>query len=293
MEALQSITTVVTGTDSIDGNILREITVAVTSPTTGFDDSWFEKLPKLKLVAIFGVGTDRIDLQKARTRNIDVTTTLDILTNDVTDMAFALLLALTRQIMQGDQLIRKGKWVKGESLPLGTSIRNKRIGVVGLGAIGYDIARRAEAFGMKPRYYNRNPKPDAPWPHYTSATELARDSDILAVAISATPQTERIISQEVLEALGKKGIIVNIARGAVIDEPALIQALQQKNISGAALDVFLNEPDINPAFLDLPNVVLAPHQGSATIETRHAMGQCVIDNIAAVLDGKPALTVVN
>lgn len=293
MEALRSITTIVSNTGPLDEAILREITVAVTSPVTGFDDSWFEKLPGLKLIAVFGVGTDHISLQKARERHVDVATALNTLTDDVTDMAFALLLALTRQITQGDRLIREGQWAKGERLPLGLSLRNKRLGVVGLGAIGYDIARRAEAFGMKPRYYNRSPKPDAPWPCLPSITQLAHDSDILSVAISAAPQTEGIISRQVLEALGENGILVNIARGAVVDEAALIEALQQKTIRGAALDVFMNEPDINPAFFDLANVVLAPHQGSATIESRLTMWNCVVENIAAVLAEKPALTVVN
>jgi len=293
LEKLQAMTTIIQPGNNMDADLLRQITVAVASPMTGIEDSWFERLPALKLIAVFGVGTDRINLKAARKRNIDVATTLNLLTEDVTDMAFALLLALTRQIIPGDQMIREGIWTAGKKLPLGVSLRGKRFGVVGLGAIGFDIASRGEAFGMQPRYYNRSIKPQAPWPHYDSVLELAENSDILALAISATPQTEKIINMDVLEALGKTGILINIARGAIVDEDALIAALRNHTIAGAGLDVFLNEPDIKQEFFNLPNVVLAPHQGSATLETRTAMGQCVIDNIAAVLAGKPALTIVN
>lgn len=293
LEKLQGITTIIRPDSEIDAAALSQTTVVVASPMTGMEDSWFERLPALKLIAVFGVGTDRINLKAARNRNIDVTTTLNLLTEDVTDMAFALLLALTRQIIPGDQMIRTGEWAAGKKLPLGMSLRGKRLGVVGLGAIGFDIAKRGEAFGMQPHYYNRSPKPQAPWPYYDSVVELAENSDILALAISATPQTEKIINAEVLEALGEKGILINIARGAVVDEHALLTALRDKTIAGAGLDVFLNEPDIKQAFFDLPNVALSPHQGSATLETRTAMGQCVIDNITAVLAGKPALTIVN
>ncbi|UXM94758.1 2-hydroxyacid dehydrogenase [Bartonella sp. HY329] len=290
---IEAVTTPIFAKDNPSDDILKNVQYAVVSPMTGFDESWFDRLANLKLIAVFGVGFDKINIKEARRRNIDVTTTLGILTEDVTDMALALLLALTRKIVKGDEFIRAGTWAKGEKFPLGTSIRGKKVGIVGLGAIGLDIAERTQAFGMLPRYYNRSPKANITWPHYPNVVELAKDSDALIVAISANGETEKIINKDVLEALGSSGVLINIARGSVIDEDALITALQNKIIAGAGLDVFLNEPKINPAFLTLDNVVLAPHQGSATNETREAMGQCVIDNIKAIIDGKPALTLIN
>lgn len=290
---IEAVTTPIFAKDNPSDDVLKSVQYAVVSPMTGFDESWFNRLANLKLIAVFGVGFDKINIKEARRRNIDVTTTLGILTEDVTDMALALLLALTRKIVKGDEFIRAGTWAKGEKFPLGTSIRGKKVGIVGLGAIGLDIAERTQAFGMLPRYYNRSPKANINWPHYPNVVELAKDSDALIVAISANGETEKIINKDVLEALGSSGVLINIARGSVIDEDALITALQNKIIAGAGLDVFLNEPKINPAFLTLDNVVLAPHQGSATIETREAMGQCVIDNIKAIINGKPALTIIN
>ena len=290
---LEAISTPIFAKDNPDANVLNTIECAVASPMTGVEDAWFDRLPNLKLIAVFGVGFDKINIKEARRRNIDVATTINILTEDVTDMALALLLAFTRQIVKGDEFIRAGTWAEGERFPLGTSIRGKKIGIVGLGAIGVDIALRAEGFGMLPRYYNRSAKNNISWPHFPNVVDLARDSDVLIIAISANNETAKIINKDVLEALGPTGVLVNIARGSVIDEEALIFALQNKTIAGAGLDVFLNEPKINSAFLTLDNVVLAPHQGSATIETREAMGQCVIDNVKAVLDGKPALTIIN
>jgi len=278
--------------ESLDFNALRQVEVAVISPETGIDSAWFEHLPALKLIAAFGVGLDKVDIAKARARHIDITITRDVLTSDTADMSFALLMAVTRQILAGDALIRSEKWGLGKKLPLGTSLSGKKIGIVGLGAIGHDIALKAEVFGMKPRYYNRTPK-QVSWPHYDNVVDLARDSDILTVAIAANAQTEKIISSSVLDALGSEGIFINIARGAVVDEEALIDALAQERIAAAGLDVFCHEPTINPAFFDLPNVVLAPHQGSATRETRLKMGQCVLDNVQAFFDGKPLLTAID
>jgi len=275
-----------------DWEALRHVEVVVCSPATGFDSSWFESLPALKLIAVVGVGLDKIDVHKARARHIDITITRDILTDDTAAMAFALLLAATRQIVAGDQMIRNGSWAQGHQFPLGISLYGKKLGIVGLGAIGHDIACKAQAFGMQPLYYNRSPR-QVPWPHYANVEELARESDVLAVAIAANGQTEKIISARVLDALGREGILINVARGAVVDEEALIAALAQGRLAGAGLDVFVNEPKINPAFFSLSNVVLAPHQGSATRETRLKMAQCVIDNVQAFFDGKPLLTAID
>jgi len=273
--------------------LLAKIELAVCSPIRGFDPVWFERLPALKLIATFGVGLDKVDVVQARARGIAVTITRDVLTHDTADQAFALLLALTRQIIKGDAMIRAGHWAAGERLPHGHSLRSKRLGIVGMGAIGYEIACRGEAFGMQVGYYNRRAKENAPWAYYCDLHELARASDVLVVAIAATVETEKMISASVLAALGSDGFLVNIARGAVIDESALIEALRDTRIAGAGLDVFYNEPDINPAFLTLSNVVLAPHQGSATVETRLAMGQNVIDNICAFLSAGRPLSAIN
>jgi len=278
--------------ETMDFSQLAQVEVAVISPATGLNPVWFEYLPSLKLIAAFGVGLDKVDVAQAQARHVDITITRDILTSDTADMGFALLMAVTRQIVAGDAMIRQGQWGLGQKLPLGTSLRGKRIGIVGLGVIGHDIASKAEVFGMKPRYYSRTPK-KVSWPRYDNVVDLARDSDILTVAISANAQTEKIISSPVLDALGQEGIFINIARGAVVDEEALITALSQGRIAAAGLDVFCNEPTINPAFFSLPNVVLAPHQGSATRETRLKMGQCVIDNVKAFFDGKPLLTAID
>lgn len=293
LEAIKKIITPIFVKDNPSDAVLATIKCTIVSPMSGFDSVWFDRLPNLKLIAVFGVGFDKIDIVKARQRNIDVATTIDILTHEVTDMAFALLLAFTRRIVKGDAFTRSGHWAQGNNFPLGTSIRGKKIGIVGLGAIGHDIALTAQAFGMQPHYYNRTPKPNISWPHYPNVVELAKNTDVLIIAISANQQTEKIINKAVLAALGPTGIVINIARGAVIDEEELITALKNKTIAGAGLDVFVNEPKIDERFFTLDNVVLAPHQGSATIETREAMGQCVIDNIKAVLAGKPALTVIN
>lgn len=278
---------------ALEKTVAEKIGVAVASPMKGVDDIWFDRLPNLKLIAVNGVGTDRINLAKARSFGIDVTTTLDILTEDVADLAFALLLAVTRQVTLADRFIRDGRWSDGQLFPLGTSLRGKKLGVVGLGAIGREIAKRGEAFGMLPRYYNRTPKKDVTWPHYATPVALAKDSDILAVAISATSETVQSINSDVFAALGAGGIIINIARGSIINESDLIAALKNNTIAGAGLDVFLNEPHINAALLALDNVVLTPHVGSATVETRTRMGQCVIDNVNAVIGGEKPINIVN
>jgi len=289
---LSRIVTLIRPDEATDPAVLASIRVAVCSPIQGFDSIWFNRLPCLKMISVFGVGLDKIDVEAARTRGIAITITRDILTQDTADMAFALLLGLTRQIVSGDAMIREGRWAAGERLAHGVSLRNKKLGIVGLGAVGHEIARKASIFGMKPSYYNRHRKQDVAWDFYDNVQDLAASSDILAIAIAATTQTNKIISAAVLNALGKNGIIINIARGAVIDEEALITALKDKTIAGAGLDVFCNEPKINPAFLGLPNVVLAPHQGSATVETRHAMAQCVVDNVRNFLECGYPLTAI-
>jgi len=290
--ALEKIVTLIRPAEATDPSLLALINVAICSPINGFDAKWFDRLPNLKLIAVFGVGLDKVDVKQAKKRGIVITITRDILTQDTADQAFALLLALTRQTIAGDAMIRADKWAMGERLAHGVSLRDKKIGIVGMGAIGQDIARKAEAFGLQVSYYNRSFKKGMNWPFYADIHELAYNSDILAIAIAATPETDKLISASVLKALGQRGLLINIARGAVIDEAALINALTDNTIAGAGLDVFNNEPNINSAFFTLPNVVLAPHQGSATVETRRAMAQNVIDNVSSFLTNGHTLTAI-
>jgi len=265
----------------------------VTGGGTGLANDWIERLPALGIIAINGVGTDRVDLPFARARNVDVTTTPGVLTDDVADIGMALMLAVMRRITEGDRMVRDGRWANGEGFPLGSSPKGKRFGILGLGQIGRALARRGEAFGMSVCYYNRSPVTDVNWSARATPVELARDSDVLAVCIAASRATQNIVDQPVLDALGKSGILLNVARGTVVDEDALIQTLKSGGIAGAGLDVFVGEPRIRPEFASLPNTVLMPHQGSATLETRLAMGELVLTNLAAYFAGEKPPTTVN
>jgi lactate dehydrogenase-like 2-hydroxyacid dehydrogenase len=246
-------------------------------------------LPKLEIIGCFGVGTDGIDLAAAKARGIRVTNTPGVLNEDVADLALALMLGIARQIAQSDAFTRSGAWSNG-NYPLLTRMNGKRLGLLGLGQIGMAIARRAEAFAMQISYSARNRRSDVAYPYYASPAELAANSDFLVAILPGGAATEKIVSAEVLRALGPNGFFINVARGSVADEAALLQALEQKTIAGAALDVYYNEPNIDPRFFTLPNVLLHPHGGSATVETRKAMGQLVRDNLAAHFAGKPLLT---
>ncbi len=280
-----------------DGNAALEaalpsIRAVATGGGTGFSNAWIERLPALSIIAINGVGTDKVDLKFARSRNINVTTTPGILTDDVADLGIALLLAVLRHITKGDGFVRGGKWGR-EAFPLGHSPKRKRVGVLGLGQIGRAFARRAEVFGMDVCYWNRSPISDVAWKSYASPLELAQASDILVVSIAAGAATQNIVNAEVLRALGKAGVLINIARGSVVDENALLAALNDGTIAGAGLDVFVNEPSIRRDFYSAPNTVLMPHQASATVETRIAMGELVLANIAAQFAGEIPPTTVN
>lgn len=246
-------------------------------------------LPNLEIITCFGVGTDGIDFTATRPRGIKVTNTPDVLTDDVADLAIALMISVAREMPQAERHLRAGKWPAG-GVPPATRMSGKRLGIVGLGRIGMAIARRAEAFGMAISYFNRNPKPATGYHRYEALNDLAANSDFLVTAISAGPSTEKLISADVLNALGPAGFFVNIARGAVVDEEALIAALQNRTIKAAALDVYMNEPDIDRRFLTLENAVLLPHIGSGSVETRKAMGKLVRDNLDAHFAGKPLLT---
>lgn len=272
---------------------LPSIRAVATGGGTGLGNDWIERLPALGIIAINGVGTDKVDLPFARSRGIDVTTTPGVLTDDVADIGIALMLAVLRRIAEGDRLVREGRWAAGESLPLGRSPKGRRIGILGLGQIGKALARRAEAFGMSVRYWNRSKIEGTGWTACATPADLARDSDVLAVCVAASAGTHNIVDGKVLEALGPEGIVVNVARGSLIDEDALIAALNAGAIAGAGLDVFTGEPKIREEFHRTPNTVLMPHQGSATVETRKAMGDLVLANLAAHFAGQRPPTVVN
>ncbi len=247
--------------------------------------------PQLEIIAVFGVGFDAVDLPAARARGIRVTNTPDVLTDDVADLAVGMLLALSRGIAGADAFVRDGAWGTKASFPLQRKVTGKRAGILGLGRIGHQIAHRLEAFGMEIAYCSRQPKPDAGrWKHVADPVELAKQSDFYVVALAATPETRHVVGREVLSALGPTGMLINISRAANVDETALLDALESGALGGAALDVFEGEPALNPRFLTAPNVLLQPHHGSGTQETRKAMGKLMRDNLTAHFAGKPLLT---
>ncbi len=248
-----------------------------------------DAVPNARIVAHFGVGYDNVDVECARGKGVVVSNTPDVLTDCVADLAMGLVIDVARGVSAGDRYVRSGRWLKGP-MPLATKVSGKRLGIVGLGRIGRAIAARAEGFDMEIRYHNRRQSPDAPYPFEHSLLELARWCDFLMVATSGGEATRGLISAAVIEALGPEGFLVNIARGSVVDEPALVTALAAKRIAGAALDVFADEPRVPEALLAMDNVVLTPHIASATTDTRAAMGQLVLDNLASFFETGRALT---
>jgi hydroxypyruvate reductase len=248
-----------------------------------------DELPKTEIIATQSVGLDHIDLAAAKKRGIAVTNTPDVLTDDVADLGMALVLAVARRIVVGDRYVREGRWLQG-NLPLATKVGGATMGILGLGRIGLAVAKRAEAFGMKVVYHGPREKAGAPYRFYPSLVEMAKAVDYLMVSCPGGSGTRELVNSAVFEALGPKGVVINISRGSVIDEPALVKALLEGRLGGAGLDVFADEPRVPEALLPLDNVVLQPHVGSATHSTRGAMGQLVIDNLKAHFAGKPLLT---
>jgi lactate dehydrogenase-like 2-hydroxyacid dehydrogenase len=247
--------------------------------------------PNVKMISIFGVGYDGIDVAAAKERGIQVTHTPDVLTDDVADLAMGLILSIGRRIPQSDKFVRNGDWVS-EPFTMTHKVTGTRLGVVGLGRIGQAIAKRAAAFDMTIAYTGRRAKTNAPFRYYPTASELAANSDYLVVAVPGGDDTKNMINAQVLKALGPKGIVINIARGSVVDQTALIQALKDKSIAGAALDVFWDEPNIDPQFFKMHNVVLTPHNGSNTHETRRAMADLALANLKAFFEERPLLTLI-
>ncbi len=241
--------------------------------------------PKAEIISIFGVGYDGIDVAAARARGIAVTHTPNVLTDDVADLALALLLAVSRRLLPADRHVRSGAWLQGP-VPLARKLSGGRLGIIGLGRIGSAIAKRAEAFGMSIAYTKRTVDPAVAYRYYPSAQALAAEVDFLVVAAFGGPTTRGLVSAEVLNALGPNGYLVNIARGSVVDEAALVAALREGRIAGAGLDVFASEPNVPAELFALDNVVLTPHIGSATTSTRQAMADLAFANLAAHFAGK-------
>jgi lactate dehydrogenase-like 2-hydroxyacid dehydrogenase len=247
------------------------------------------QLPALELISIMGVGYDGVDVAAAKARGVMVTHTPNVLNDDVADLAISLMLCAARQLPAADRFVRSGQWLKGP-MPLARKMSGARLGLVGMGRIGQAIAQRAQAFGMQIAYHTRTPKADVPYAHHADLLSLARDSDFLVLITPGGAGTRHLVNAQVLQALGPKGILVNVARGSVVDEAALIEALEGGVIGGAALDVFEDEPRVPQRLMDLPQVVLVPHIGSATGQTRQAMADLAFGNLREHFAGRPVLT---
>jgi lactate dehydrogenase-like 2-hydroxyacid dehydrogenase len=255
------------------------------------DAALLARLPALKVIGNFGVGYDTIDVPTAAGRGIVITNTPDVLNEEVADTALGLLLMTVRELSKAEAYMRAGRWAKeGDYRLTPGSLRDRKIGLMGFGRIGRAIARRLEAFNMPISYYARRKQPDVGYPHYSNLVAMARDVDILLAILPGGPATQNIINAEVLAALGPRGIFINMARGSIVDESALIAALKNKTILAAGLDVFLNEPNVNPEFLTLENATIVPHVGSASVFTRDQMGQLVVDNLMAYRQRQPPKT---
>jgi lactate dehydrogenase-like 2-hydroxyacid dehydrogenase len=248
------------------------------------------RFPNLEIVSSFGVGYDHMDVKWAAAHNVVLTNTPDVLTEEVADTALGLLLCTVREFPQAERYLRAGKWLERNYPLTKATLRNRTVGMVGMGAIGQATARRLAAFGVPVVYHTRKPRRDVSYLHCPSLIEMARAVDILMVIVPGGAGTANLINAEVLDALGPDGILINMARGSVVDEPALIKALQDKRIMAAGLDVFAKEPEVPQELIAMDNVVLFPHLGSASVYTREKMDQLVVDNIGAWAAGKPPLT---
>lgn len=270
------------------GPRVRAIASSVTSEM--IDAELMSRLPRLEIVATFGVGYDHVDVQWAAAHGVTVTNTPQVLTEEVADTALGLLLCTVREFPQAERHLRAGKWPE-RAYPLSkATLRNRTVGMVGMGAIGQAIARRLDAMRVPVVYHSRRPAAGVSYRYYPKLLDMARDVNILLVITPGGAETRNLIDAEVLKALGSDGILINMARGSVVDEQALIKALQDKTIMSAGLDVYLNEPEVPPELIAMENVVLFPHLGSASIHTRTQMDQRVVDNLLAWAAGKPPLT---
>jgi lactate dehydrogenase-like 2-hydroxyacid dehydrogenase len=272
------------------GSIGHVRAIAVSLPMERINEAMFDRLPGLEIVASFGVGYDHIDAATAAKRGIIVTHTPDVLNEEVADTALGLLLSTVRELPQAERHLRSGKWPNGDYRLSRATLRNRTVGLVGMGRIGRAIARRLEAFGVPVVYHTRQPRPEVAYRHYPDLIEMARAVDVIIAIVPGGAATRNLIDAKVLEALGPDGILINVARGSVVDEAALIEALKQGKILAAGLDVFAKEPHVPEELIAMENVVLLPHIGSGSVFTREKMDQLMVDNILAWSEGKPPLT---
>ena len=255
------------------------------------DAALIDALPNLQIIGNFGVGYDAVDAKHAATRNVMVTNTPDVLTDEVADTTIGLLIDTVRELSKSQAFLRAGNWVKEGRYPLSKlSLRGRKIGIFGLGRIGKAVARRIEAFGLPIAYHNRRQASDVRYDYYPSLKELAKAVDTLILVAPGGAETAKAVNAEVLEALGADGVLINVGRGSLVDEDALVAALNNGTIAAAGLDVFANEPHVSQGLLDAPNTVLLPHIASASQKTRQAMADLVIDNLIAWFDTGSALT---
>ncbi len=273
--------------DTLLASIAEECVGVVTDGGKGVSNDILQKLPNAKVVSVFGVGVDAIDLDYCKNNGIKVGNTPDVLSDDVADLAVALALASCRQIVTGDQYARRGDWSSKGAMPLTTRMMGKKAGIFGMGSIGECLAKRLNGFDMQVSYCNRSPKAKSPYEFIDNLETLASQCEFLFITAAATATSTGAVNAKVLDALGPSGYLINVSRGTLVDEPALVDYLSEGKIAGAGLDVFLNEPTIPDALTQLDNVVLQPHNASGTWETRKAMGDLMLENLGCHFDNKP------
>ncbi len=278
--------------DGLDAATRETVRAVAFKGHADFGDAAMAALPNLGVIANFGVGYDAIDVVAASARGIKVTNTPDVLNDDVADLAVGMMLAFSRDLVRGHQLTASGGWAKA-GLPLNRKMSGGTVGIVGLGRIGREIADRLAGFKMDIHYHSRSEKETPGWTYHGDVVSLAGAVDWLVVILVGGPETQDYVSRDAIAALGPRGVLVNVSRGSTVDEGALLDALEAGEIAGAALDVFNNEPNIDPRFLALENVHLQPHQGSGTVETRRAMAELQLSNVTAFLAGETLVTPVN
>ncbi|MCT8970979.1 2-hydroxyacid dehydrogenase [Microbaculum marinisediminis] len=280
--------------DAMIGEISDKIEAIAVGPHTPVDGPLMSRLPNLKIVSNFGVGYDTVDAKWAGAHGIYVTNTPDVLTEEVADTTLGLLLMTVRQLSESERYLRAGRWETEGPFPLTkASLRDRRIGIVGLGRIGKAIARRLDAFRVPVVYHGRSEQADVPYGYYANLVDMARDVDILLSVAPGGTATNHMINAEVLDALGPDGILINVGRGSVVDEKALVEALKSGTILSAGLDVFEDEPHVPADLIEMEHVVLLPHVGSASVHTRNQMGQLCVDNLKSYFEtGKPLTPVV-
>jgi lactate dehydrogenase-like 2-hydroxyacid dehydrogenase len=268
----------------------RTRAIAMTGGHARIDEAYMRQYPNLEIISSFGVGYDNIDAKAAARLGVIVTNTPGVLDDEVADTTLGLMIMTVRQLPQSERYLREGQWTAKGAFPLSPSLRGRTVGILGLGRIGKAIAKRITAFGLSVAYHGRHAQADVPYRYYSSLVDMAKAVDILIVVAPGGPGTRHIINAEVLEALGPDGVLINVARGSLVDEKALIEALRNKTILAAGLDVFEHEPSVPQELIELANTVLLPHVGSASVKTRRAMAECVVSNVLAWAEGKPPLT---